>query len=82
MHPLEGSKFLYCLENGTMGLYCKTERVWKKKVKKIKLYYIIDNNINNILYLFIFILFYFIPFFILYNNLLFYFNYISSKNSI
>ena len=32
LHPLEGSKFLYCLENGTMGLYCKTERVWKKKV--------------------------------------------------
>ena len=27
LHPLEGSKFLYCLENCTMCLYCKTERV-------------------------------------------------------
>lgn len=32
------SKFIYGLENGTIGLYNKGERIWKKKV--ILLYYI------------------------------------------
>ncbi len=32
LQPLANSRFIYCLENGTMGLYNRTDRLWKKKV--------------------------------------------------
>jgi len=34
LQPLSNCRFVYCLENGTMGVYNRTERMWKKKVKK------------------------------------------------
>jgi Bardet-Biedl syndrome 2 protein len=35
IHSINSSKFVYGLENGTVGLYDKGERVWKKKEKGI-----------------------------------------------
>ena len=32
IHTISNSKFVYGLENGTIGLYDKGERIWKKKV--------------------------------------------------
>jgi Bardet-Biedl syndrome 2 protein len=37
IHPIANSKFIYGLENGTVGLYDRGERVWKKKVLPINL---------------------------------------------
>lgn len=33
LQPLGNSKFVYCLENGTIGVYNRMDRIWKKKVK-------------------------------------------------
>jgi len=33
LQPLGNPRFVYCLENGTMGVYNKLDRLWKKKVK-------------------------------------------------
>lgn len=38
LQPLDSSRFIYCLENGTIGVYDRTERIWKKKVKKIMIF--------------------------------------------
>jgi len=32
LQSLGNSRFVYCLENGTMGIYNRTDRIWKKKV--------------------------------------------------
>jgi hypothetical protein len=33
LQSLGNSRFVYCLENGTMGVYNRSDRLWKKKVK-------------------------------------------------
>jgi Bardet-Biedl syndrome 2 protein len=35
VHPYENTKFVYGLDNGTLGLYERGEKVWKKKQKGI-----------------------------------------------
>lgn len=36
LYTIANSKFIYALENGTIGLYDRGERQWKKKVYTIK----------------------------------------------
>jgi Bardet-Biedl syndrome 2 protein len=46
IHSIANSKFVYGLENGTIGLYDRAERVWKKK-EKGQLNSVVSKDFNN-----------------------------------
>lgn len=53
--PLLGTKFGYALANGTVGVYDKTTRYWRIKVRNYKLLYLLKLKYMVILFFFCFI---------------------------